>query len=131
VGVFFGILVMCMITVYFAIKAAFLSYHGISPPLAAFFEAHFPVTIGLPVAAVHAWGGAAKDAGVDKHFNDLRGTACTNFYLKVPGLSDEEAADIMAWEPARCGAIRKRYVDAARIAKGIVARLEKGKGGKR
>ena len=59
-----------------------------------------------------------------KHFNDLRGTACTNFYVNVPGLSDEEAADIMAWEPQRCRAIRKRYVDPARIAKGIMARME-------
>ena len=49
---FFGTLGMCIITLYFAIKAAFLSYHGISPQLAAFFEAHFPVTIGLPIAAV-------------------------------------------------------------------------------
>ena len=49
---FFGILGMCIITLYFGIKAAFLSYHGISPQLAAFFEAHFPVTIGLPLAAV-------------------------------------------------------------------------------
>jgi hypothetical protein len=49
---FFGILGMCIITVYFAIKAAFLSYHGISPQLAAFFETYFPVTVGLPVAAV-------------------------------------------------------------------------------
>jgi len=51
---FFVILGMCIITLYFAIKAAFLSYHGISPQLAAFFEAHFPVTVGLPVAAVVA-----------------------------------------------------------------------------
>ncbi len=28
---FFVILGMCIITLYFAIKAAFLSYHGISP----------------------------------------------------------------------------------------------------
>jgi integrase len=72
------------------------------------------------------WNRAAKEkAGVDKHFNDLRGTACTNFYLKVANLSDEEAADIMGWEPARCRAIRKRYVDPARIAAGIVKRMEK------
>src|SRR5437667_4191037 len=59
---FFGILGMCIITLYFAIKAAFLAYHGtsgelagyhgISPQLAIFFREHFPVTIGLPVAAV-------------------------------------------------------------------------------
>ena len=37
-------------------------------------------------------------------------------------VTDNEVADIMAWEP-NCGrAIRKRYVDASRIARGIVAR---------
>ena len=45
---FFGILGMCIITLYFAIKAAFLAYHGtsgelagyhgISPQLAIFFR---------------------------------------------------------------------------------------------
>lgn len=73
------------------------------------------------------WNRAARAAGVAKHFHDLRGTACTNFYLRVERLSDEEAADIMGWEPERCRAIRKRYVDAARIAAGIVERMEKGK----
>lgn len=76
------------------------------------------------------WNRAARRAGIDKHFNDLRGTACTNFYLNIPGLTDEEAADIMAWEPENCRAIRKRYVDPARIAAGIVARLERGQEGK-
>lgn len=63
---------------------------------------------------------------MDKHFNDLRGTAVTGF-CKVP-LSDEEVADIMAWEPARVRAIRKRYVDRTKIAQGIVARIEKSEG---
>lgn len=70
-----------------------------------------------------AWWKAATAAGVDKHFNDLRGTACTGFCM-VP-LSDEEVADIMAWELARVRNIRKRYVDRDRIAQGIVARIER------
>lgn len=70
------------------------------------------------------WWKACQAAAVaDRHFNDLRGTACTRFCM-VP-LTDEEVADIMAWEPARVRAIRKRYVDGARIAQGIVARIEK------
>lgn len=69
------------------------------------------------------WWKAAKEAKIDKHLNDLRGTACTRFCM-VP-LTDEEIADIMAWEPARVRQIRKRYVDRDRIAKGIVARMEK------
>lgn len=76
-----------------------------------------------------AWWRAAGKAKVDKHFNDLRGTACTRFYLTIDRVTDEEVADIMAWEPARCRAIRKRYVDAARIAQGIVARIERGEKG--
>lgn len=64
---------------------------------------------------------------VDKHFNDLRGTAATGF-CKVP-LTDEEVADIMAWEPDRVRAIRKRYVDRTRIARGIADRMAKSEGG--
>lgn len=72
------------------------------------------------------WWKAAKKAGVDKHFNDLRGTAVTGFCM-VP-LTDEEVADIMAWEPQRVRNIRKRYVDSAKIAQGIVARIEQAEG---
>ena len=71
------------------------------------------------------WSKAKKKAKVDKHFNDLRGTACTRFYTTIDRVTDEEMADIMAWEPERCRAIRKRYVDPARITAGIVARIEK------
>jgi integrase len=65
----------------------------------------------------------------DKHFNDLRGTACTRFYMTIDRVTDEEVADIMAWEVANCRAIRKRYVDTSRIARGIVARIERGERG--
>ncbi|HEY4029787.1 MAG TPA: tyrosine-type recombinase/integrase [Caulobacteraceae bacterium] len=69
------------------------------------------------------WWKAAKAAGVDKHFHDLRGTAATRF-CRVPQTSDEEVADVMGWDPQRVRAIRKRYVDRERIAKGIIARWE-------
>lgn len=69
------------------------------------------------------WWKAAKAAGVNKHFHDLRGTAATRF-CQVRDMSDEEVADIMGWEPQRVRAIRKRYVDRERIAKGIIARME-------
>lgn len=70
------------------------------------------------------WWKACRDAGVTgKHFHDLRGTAATRF-CQVP-LTDEEVADIMGWEPEQVRAIRKRYVDRERIARGIVARLER------
>lgn len=75
-----------------------------------------------------SWWKAQKATGIDKHFNDLRGTACTRFYMTIDRVTDEEVADIMAWEPDRCRAIRKRYVDASRIARGIVARIERAEG---
>jgi hypothetical protein len=53
---FLGTSVVCIIVLYFAVQAAFFShympYHGASPQLAEFLRQHFPVTIGLPVAAV-------------------------------------------------------------------------------
>ncbi len=75
------------------------------------------------------WNRAVKKAlgeNADKHFHDLRGTAVTAF-CRVP-LTDEEIADIMAWEPDRVRAIRKRYVDRNRIVEGIIARIEKSEG---
>ena len=69
-------------------------------------------------------------AGIEElHFNDLRGTAVTGF-AQVP-LTDEEIADIMAWEPSRVRAIRKRYVDRARIAQAIAVRMQKAAAGRR
>jgi hypothetical protein len=73
------------------------------------------------------WAKAAKAAGVEKHFHDLRGTAVTRF-CQVP-LTDEEVADIMGWEPNKVRAIRKRYVDRERIAEGIAARMERSETG--
>src|SRR5205085_1377326 len=53
---FLGASVVCIIILFFAIQAAFFShylpYTGASVQLADFFKEHFPVTIGLPVAAV-------------------------------------------------------------------------------
>lgn len=69
------------------------------------------------------WWKAAQKAGCNKHFNDLRGTGATMF-CSVP-LTDEEVADIMAWEPERVRNIRKRYVDRNRLMQGIIARIEK------
>ena len=70
------------------------------------------------------WWKACRAAKIEgKHFHDLRGTAATRF-CQVP-LADEEVADIMGWEPDQVRAIRKRYVDRERIARGIVARMER------
>lgn len=66
---------------------------------------------------------AAKKAGVAKSLHDLRGTACTRYVMA--GLNDEEIAEWFGWEPERIRRIRVRYVDRERVARGIIARLEK------
>lgn len=71
-----------------------------------------------------SWIAAARAAGVDKHFHDLRGTAATRFMIEGR-LSDEEIAEIMGWDPKRVTRIRRRYVDRERIARGVVARIER------
>lgn len=84
-----------------------------------------------PSGLTSVWVKAVKAAieagdlaeGRDLHLHDLRGTAVTGFCQAR--LTDEEIADIMAWEPSRVRGIRKRYVDRDRIAQGIIARLEK------
>jgi hypothetical protein len=52
---FLGASVVCVITLFFAIQAAFFShylpYTGASPQLVEFLKQHFPVTVGVPAAA--------------------------------------------------------------------------------
>lgn len=57
-----------------------------------------------------------------EHVNDLRGTAITRFVLA--GWSDEQVADVVGWELTRVRNIRKHYVDASRVALGLVSQLE-------
>lgn len=73
-----------------------------------------------------SWLQAAREAGVDKHLHDLRGTAATRFILG--GLSDEQTGEILGWEPGRVTRIRRRYVDRERIARGVIAQLERSHG---
>ena len=56
-----------------------------------------------------------------KHIHDLRGTFCT--HLILAGLSDQEAAQIMAWSPDQVAGIRRCYVDQRRVVMAIGARL--------
>jgi integrase len=51
---------------------------------------------------------AARAAGVDKHFHDLRGTAATRFYLA--GFTDREIAETLGWSEERVRRILDRYV---------------------
>jgi len=57
-----------------------------------------------------------------KHLHDVRGTFCT-MLLTECNLTDEEAADIMAWSPERVRGIRKVYVDESRARMALAARV--------
>jgi integrase len=68
---------------------------------------------------------AKMDAGMadrDLHFNDLRGTAATKFY--VADLTMRQIAEILAWEEASVEKIIRRYVDRAAAIKALIAKLE-------
>lgn len=57
-----------------------------------------------------------------KHLHDVRGTFCT-MLLTECDLTDEEAADIMAWSPDRVRSIRKVYVDESRTRMALATRV--------
>lgn len=57
-----------------------------------------------------------------KHLHDVRGTFCT-MLLAECGLTDAEAAPIMAWSERRIGQIRRVYVDDARVVVAIGERI--------
>jgi integrase len=66
---------------------------------------------------------AKIDAGMserDLHFNDLRGTAATKFY--IAGFSMREIAETLAWEEASVEKIIRRYVGRKAA---IMARIKK------
>jgi integrase len=64
-----------------------------------------------------------------KHLHDLRGTFCT-ILLTECQLSDEDAARIMAWSPARVARIRSTYVDSAAVVISLAERMQAKHGAK-
>ena len=67
---------------------------------------------------------AKIDAGMserDLHFNDLRGTAATKFY--VSGFSMREIAETLAWEEASVEKIIRRYVGRKAAIKAMVSKM--------
>jgi integrase len=71
-----------------------------------------------------AFNRAKIAAGVgdrDLHFHDLRGTACTRFY--VAGLSERVIAEIMGWEEEHVAKIIRRYVDRKAATRAIIKQL--------
>jgi integrase len=68
---------------------------------------------------------AKIDAGMserDLHFNDLRGTAATKFY--ITGFSMREIAETMAWEEESVEKIIRRYVGRNAAIKARIRKLE-------
>jgi integrase len=68
---------------------------------------------------------AKIDAGMserDLHFNDLRGTAATNFY--IAGFTMREIAETLGWEESSVEKIIRRYVGRAAAIKARIKKLE-------
>jgi integrase len=68
---------------------------------------------------------AKIDAGMseqDLHFNDLRGTAATKFY--IAGFSSREIAETLAWEEASVEKIIHRYVGRSAAIRARIKKLE-------
>lgn len=57
-----------------------------------------------------------------KHLHDVRGTFCT-LLLTECELTDDDAARIMAWSPARVAKIRSTYVDSAAVVVSLAGRM--------
>jgi integrase len=58
-----------------------------------------------------------------KHLHDLRGTFATKLIMHGAGLTDQEVAEIMGWAPEQVAAIRRVYVDQARVIVAIGQRI--------
>lgn len=68
---------------------------------------------------------AKIDAGMsdcDLHFNDLRGTAATKFY--IAGFTMREIAETLAWEESSVEKIIRRYVSRSAAIKARIRKLE-------
>jgi integrase len=68
---------------------------------------------------------AKIDAGMserDLHFNDLRGTAATKFY--IAGFTMREIAETLAWEEESVEKIIRRYVGRSAAIKARIRKLE-------
>jgi hypothetical protein len=71
---------------------------------------------------------AKIDAGMtqqDLHFNDLRGTAATKFY--IAGFSMREIAETLAWEEESVEKIIRRYVGRSAAIKARIKKLNEAK----
>ncbi len=61
----------------------------------------------------------------DLHFHDLRGTACTKFY--IAGLDARVIAEIMGWEEKTVDKIIRRYVGRHAATQAVVERMREAR----
>lgn len=73
-----------------------------------------------------------EEERIAKRIHDFRGTFAT-ILLTLPGkrLSDDEVADLMAWDAKNVGEIRKRYVDDAAVVVALGRRIARATAVKR
>lgn len=73
-----------------------------------------------------------EERKIAKRIHDFRGTFAT-LLLTLPGkrLTDNEIADLMAWDPKNVSAIRKRYVDDAAVVVALGRRIARATAVKR
>lgn len=64
-----------------------------------------------------------------KHLHDVRGTFCTMLLAECE-LTDQQAAEIMAWSEKRVATIRRKYVDGAQVVVAIGRRIAAKRGAK-
>lgn len=69
----------------------------------------------------------AAGIGGELHFNDLRGTAATRFY--VADIEIRVIAEVMGWEEEHVGKIIRKYVGRNAATKAFIAKFDGIKGG--
>lgn len=75
-------------------------------------------------AAIKSSGDPEASTGLeDLRWNDLRGTAATNFIRA--GLPLADVATIMGWEPGKVQEIALRYVTSEEFGKAVAARMQR------
>lgn len=79
-------------------------------------------TAWRPDSLTQAFIRARAPFGITKRLHDLRGTAATKWV--AAGFSHGEVAGFLGWEVGRVEGIIRRYVDASRIARAAISRLE-------
>ncbi|WP_322995428.1 site-specific integrase [Castellaniella sp.] len=116
-----------LIPIYADLAAVLKAIPRRAPLVLTYDATHRPVT---PEGFNTAWHRAWQKAGMgdrDLHFNDLRGTAVTRFYLA--GLTVREIAEIAGWTEESVNRIIRRYVGRSAAVKTRIAQIDQTRKG--